>query len=59
MENITFRPATENDAEILYHVKIAAFADEFEQFKYGETDRIFKNGNGVYGKDETCEKVDS
>ena len=43
MENITFRPATENDAEALYYVKIAAFSDEFEQFKYVEADDIFKN----------------
>ena len=43
MENITFRPATENDAEALYRVKTAAFSDEFEQFKYVDADDIFKN----------------
>ena len=42
VKNIKFRPATANDAETLYHVKIAAFADEFEQFKYAEADGIFK-----------------
>jgi len=42
MDNITFRPATADDAETLYHVKIAAFADEFELFKYAEADGVFK-----------------
>ena len=43
MKNITFRPATLNDAETLYSVKLSAFSDEFEKFKYAETDSIFEN----------------
>jgi len=42
MKNIKFRPATEKDIETLYRVKIAAFSDEFEEFKYAEADEIFK-----------------
>ena len=42
MYEISFRPATAEDAETLYRVKAAAFADEFELFKYAEADGIFR-----------------
>ena len=43
MENIKFRTITANDAEALYRVKIAAFSNEFEQFKYAESNEFFRN----------------
>jgi hypothetical protein len=33
MENITFRKATNEDIELLFQIKIKAFADEFDEFK--------------------------
>jgi len=42
MENITFRPAMPSDVETLYRVKVAAFAEDFERFKYAEANEIFK-----------------
>ena len=36
MNNITFKPAKPEDAETLFHIKIAAYGDEFKQFNYAE-----------------------
>jgi len=36
MNAITFRPATPDDANTLFEVKIAAFGDEFRQFHYAD-----------------------
>lgn len=39
LENISFRPAKPEDANVLFEVKIAAYGDEFKLFDYGKDER--------------------